>query len=257
MSFFSNLRFRSSKRKNATKSTSPYKNGNSRNSSQASLATGGSHQQAQQMPGATQPISISSIRNQESPLFLQQPFSRAALVRGSFQTIVELPRYVDINEWLALNIFEFNTYLTQVISMLSEVISDSVPMNAGQGRDYLWMDVSKQPIRLGASTYIDYTLSWISSKFDDPMLFPTRPGVPFSPNFANIVVSIYTQQFRLFAYLYHNHFEEFVHLSLEPHFNSLFCHFTSFGKTFGLIDRNEALPLQHLIQNFEAQGKIA
>lgn len=257
MSFFSNLRFRSSKRKNHAKSNSPYKIGSSRNSSQVSVATGGSQQQGQHMPGVTQPISIHGMKSQEPPLFQQQPFVRAALVKGSFQTIVELPRYVDINEWLALNIFEFNTYLTQVISMLSELITDSVPMNAGHGRDYLWIDASKQPIRLGASTYVDYTLSWISSKLDDPILFPTRPGVPFSPNFASTVMSIYTQQFRLFAYLYHNHFEALVHLSLEPHFNSLFCHFTSFGKTFGLIDRNEVVPLLKLIQSFEAQGKIA
>jgi MOB kinase activator 1 len=37
------------------------------------------------------------------PLFLCQPFVRAALVTGKFKSIVVLPKYVDINEWVAIN----------------------------------------------------------------------------------------------------------------------------------------------------------
>lgn len=37
------------------------------------------------------------------PLFLCQPFVKAALVKGSFKTIVAPPKYVDVNEWVAIN----------------------------------------------------------------------------------------------------------------------------------------------------------
>jgi hypothetical protein len=37
------------------------------------------------------------------PLFLCNPFVSNMLVKGSFKTIVELPKYVDANEWLAFN----------------------------------------------------------------------------------------------------------------------------------------------------------
>lgn len=37
------------------------------------------------------------------PLYLCQPFVRAALVTGKFKTIVVLPKYVDVNEWVAIN----------------------------------------------------------------------------------------------------------------------------------------------------------
>src|SRR5262249_43077811 len=37
------------------------------------------------------------------PLFLTSPYVNASLVRGNFKTIVQLPRYVDENEWLAAN----------------------------------------------------------------------------------------------------------------------------------------------------------
>ena len=37
------------------------------------------------------------------PLYLCQPFVKAALVKGSFKTIVAPPKYVDMNEWVAIN----------------------------------------------------------------------------------------------------------------------------------------------------------
>jgi hypothetical protein len=37
------------------------------------------------------------------PLFLCEPYVNSQLVRGSIQTIVILPKYVDVSEWLALN----------------------------------------------------------------------------------------------------------------------------------------------------------
>lgn len=37
------------------------------------------------------------------PLYLSSPFVDAALVKGNFKTIVMLPKYVDIMEWVAMN----------------------------------------------------------------------------------------------------------------------------------------------------------
>lgn len=37
------------------------------------------------------------------PLYLCSPFVDAALVKGNFKTIVMLPKYVDIMEWVAVN----------------------------------------------------------------------------------------------------------------------------------------------------------
>ena len=40
---------------------------------------------------------------QGKPLYLCSPFVEAALVKGNFKTIVMLPKYVDIMEWVAVN----------------------------------------------------------------------------------------------------------------------------------------------------------
>lgn len=39
----------------------------------------------------------------QKPLYLCSPFVEAALVKGNFKTIVVLPKYVDIMEWVAVN----------------------------------------------------------------------------------------------------------------------------------------------------------
>ncbi|KAA8904257.1 hypothetical protein TRICI_005567 [Trichomonascus ciferrii] len=201
--------------------------------------------------------SRTSVGNQR-PLFMCQPYVRTSLVKGSFQTIVTLPKYVDLGEWIALNLFEFFTYLNQFYGVLAEFVTPQTcpTMNAGPGVDYLWIDADKKAVRLPANQYIDYTLSWISQKFDDQTLFPTQQGVPFPAHFMGVTKNIYRQMFRIFAHIYHNHFDKIIHLSLEAHWNSFFAHFISFGKTFDLADPNDLVPLAQLIEAFEAQGKI-
>lgn len=37
------------------------------------------------------------------PLYLCQPFVRSALIKGSFRTVIALPKYVHPYEWIAVN----------------------------------------------------------------------------------------------------------------------------------------------------------
>lgn len=192
------------------------------------------------------------------PLFMCEPFVKTALVKGSFRTIIQLPKYVDFGEWLALNIFEMFNNLNQFYGVLAEYTTpDQYPtMNAGPGINYLWIDGSGQPVDLPANQYIDLVMTWILAKLNDQSVFPTKNGGAFPPNFLKDCKNISRQMFRVFAFIYYNHFERILHLSLEAHWNSFFAHFISFVKEFSLIDRKEMEPLLPLIENFEQQGKI-
>lgn len=192
------------------------------------------------------------------PLFLCDPYVKTALVKGSFKTIVQLPKYVDYGEWLALNIFELFNNLNRFYGVISEYVTpEAYPtMNAGPNTNYLWVDGTGQAVNLPACQYIDYVITWISNKINDQSVFPTKSGGAFPPNFLKDCKNISRQMFRIFAHIYHNHFDKIVHLSLEAHWNSFFAHFISFIKEFNLIDRNELEPLLPLIENFEQQGKI-
>ncbi|KAH3903035.1 Mob2p SCDLUD_000645 [Saccharomycodes ludwigii] len=191
-------------------------------------------------------------------MFLSEPFVRTSLVKGSFKTIVQLPKYVDLKEWVALNVFEFYTNLNQFYGVIAEYVTpEAYPtMNAGPHTDYLWLDANNRQVSLPASQYIDLALTWINNKINDKNLFPTKNGILFPNNFARDVQRIMIQLFRIFAHIYHHHFDKIVHVSLEAHWNSFFAHFISFCKEFNLIDRREMFPLLPLIENFEKQGKI-
>lgn len=216
------------------------------NQSQSSLRSSG---------GGSSTTAANGSTPAQKPLFMCQPFVRTALVRGDFTTIVQLPKYVDRGEWLALNVFEFFTHLNQFYGVLSEV--ESCPtMNAGPGVDYLWIDANKKTVSLPAATYIDYVLTWISQKFDDQTIFPTKQGVPFPPHFQGVLKNIVRQMFRVFAHIYHNHFDKLVHLSLEAHWNSFFAHFISFTRAFELLDRADTGPLLPLMNMMDQQQKL-
>lgn len=191
-------------------------------------------------------------------MFLSEPFVRTALVKGSFKTIVQLPKYVDIGDWIALNVFEFFTNLNQFYGVIAEYVTpDAYPtMNAGPHTDYLWLDANNRQVSLPASQYIDLALTWIDNKVNDKNLFPTKNNLPFPQMFLRDVQRIMVQMFRIFAHIYHHHFDKIIHLSLEAHWNSFFAHFISFSKEFNIIDRKEMYPLLPLIENLEYQGKI-
>ncbi|KAG8936700.1 Maintenance of ploidy protein mob2 [Tulasnella sp. 408] len=79
-----------------------------------------------QLPGGS-PFMASTNGGSEGadgrPLYLCQPFIRAALVTGKFKNIVVLPKYVDVNEWVAINT---PTYIDFVTTWIQNALDDPV-----------------------------------------------------------------------------------------------------------------------------------
>ena len=85
------------------------------------------------------------------PLYLCTPFADAALVKGNFKTIVMLPKYTDIMEWVAVNspcflllsccpwlilpvqkVFDFYTNLNEFYGVIAETCTQhSCPTMTG------------------------------------------------------------------------------------------------------------------------------
>ena len=123
--------------------------------------------------------------NADPPLFLCEPYVKTALVKGSFKTIVQLPKYVDYCEWLALNIFELFNHLNRFYGVIQEYATpEAYPtMNAGPNTNYLWVNSSGQAVNLPACQYIEYVITWVTNKLNDQSVFPTKNGGAFPPNF--------------------------------------------------------------------------
>ncbi|SJL07636.1 related to MOB2-required for maintenance in ploidy [Armillaria ostoyae] len=152
------------------------------------------------------------------PLYLCSPFADSALVKGNFKTIVMLPKYVDITEWVAVNIFDFYTHLNEFYGVITECCTQQTcpTMSAGANLNYLWTTQDRKQVSLSAPTYIDSVMSSIQTLLDDENVFPSKSGE-----------SLFSDA------------PEVLHLRSEPHFNSLFAHFLAFGWKYELLDARE------------------
>ncbi|GAA5803349.1 Mob1/phocein [Helicostylum pulchrum] len=193
------------------------------------------------------------------PLFLSSPYVTHMLVKGNFKTITELPKFIDLEEWLAFNTFEFFNHINMFYGSITDFCTPQVcpSMSAGPGVEYAWVDASSKKIKLSAPQYIDYMASSIQNMMGDENLFPTKAGREFPRDFIQLVRRIFGQLFRLFAHIYHHHYDKILSLHEEPHLNSLFAHFISFAKEFDLLDKKEIQPLQELIDTMVDDGVIS
>ena len=75
-----------------------------------------------ELPPPMPPIAPSSVvLAVAKPLYLCSPFVEAALVKGNFKTIVMLPKYVDIMEWVAVNsMFVFFCQVKMIFLLLHD-----------------------------------------------------------------------------------------------------------------------------------------
>lgn len=56
----------------------------------------------------------------------------------------------------------------------------------------------------------------------------TPPGVPFPKNFMSVAKTILKRLFRVYAHIYHQHFDSVMQLQEEAHLNTSFKHFIFF-----------------------------
>ena len=85
-------------------------------------------------------------------------------------------------------------------------------------------------VRVSAPEYVDYVLSWIEAQIDDPAIFPVNETEPFPTNFEQAYVrDIFKRMFRVFAIIYHRHFEKIQGLDAAAHLNTCFKHFIYFS----------------------------
>ncbi|EAU86452.1 protein kinase activator [Coprinopsis cinerea okayama7 len=179
-----------------------------------------------------------TLQKKPPPLYLCSPFADAALVKGNFKTIVMLPKYVDIMEWVAVNIYDFFTNLNEFYGCIAETCTaQSCPtMSAGPSLNYLWTTREGKQVSLPAPTYIDYVVTSVQQLLEDENVFPNNANHAFHPSFPSTVKTVYRQLLRVFAHIYHAHFGAILHLRSEPHFNSLFAHFLAFGREYQLLE---------------------
>ncbi|KAI8804949.1 mps one binder kinase activator-like 1-like protein [Cladochytrium replicatum] len=199
----------------------------------------------------------SKSKSSYKPLFLTTPFVEATLVNGSLRKLVAHPRYVDLNEWLAVNTFDFFNHTNHFYGSVSEFCDprECPVMCAGQV-EYSWVDSNRKVTKVSAPQYVDYVMSGIQNILNDESVFPTKSGIDFPRDFISHIRVIYKQLFRVFAHIFYSHFDKIVCLNAEGHLNTLFAHFVCFAREFDLLDKKELTPMSELLAEFEVQQRM-
>lgn len=178
--------------------------------------------------------------------------AEATLGSGNLRNAVMLPEGEDLNEWIAVNTVDFFNQINIMYGTIHDHCTEQScqVMSAGPKFEYLWADGTsvKKPIKCSAPVYIDYLMTWVQDQLDDEALFPSRIGVPFPKNFVTIAKTMLKRLFRVYAHIYHQHFQHVVSLGEEAHLNTSLKHFIFFVQEFNLVEKRELAPLQELIE---------
>lgn len=194
-------------------------------------------------------------------------YAKATLGSGNMLNAVKLPVGEDKNEWLAVNTVDFFNEISLLYGTITEFCTTtSCPvMSAGPQFEYLWADGVKQkkPKKVSAPDYVDLLMSWVETQLNDEQIFPLALGSPFPKNFEQVVRVIFKRLFRVYAHIYHSHFQKIVGLGAEAHLNTCFKHFIYFVRQFSLIEQKELNPLKDLISSLldnevakEGEGEV-
>ncbi|XP_009283106.1 PREDICTED: MOB kinase activator 1A isoform X2 [Aptenodytes forsteri] len=162
--------------------------------------------------------------------------AEATLGSGNLRQAVMLPEGEDLNEWIAVNTVDFFNQINMLYGTITEFCTEaSCPvMSAGPRYEYHWADGTniKKPIKCSAPKYIDYLMTWVQDQLDDETLFPSKIGVPFPKNFMSVAKTILKRLFRVYAHIYHQHFDSVMRLQEEAHLNTSFKHFIFFVQIY-------------------------
>jgi len=162
---------------------------------------------------------------------------------------VQLPKGVDINEWLATHTIKFFEHLNMICSCLSDYCTpEGCPhMAGGTNLIFYWVSERNKRTKPPAPQYIDIVMSYIQRHIQDESIFPTKYGHDFPVTFNETVRKMFRFFFHIIAHIYYSHFQEVINCELVGHLNTLFHHFVLFSQHFTLVDSKELAPLEPLI----------
>lgn len=152
--------------------------------------------------------------------------------------------------WIAANVLDFIAQVSLLFGML-EV--GEAAMTAGPGVAYLWRDsAGGAPLRLSSEQYVARFGAWCEALVRDGAVFSADAGEDFPPHFVAVATCVCTRIFRIYAHIYHHHFEQVVRLGAEPHLNTCFRHFADFVRAYQLVDSSERVALAGVLGVLDA-----
>ncbi|XP_076451082.1 uncharacterized protein LOC143286976 [Babylonia areolata] len=189
--------------------------------------------------------------------FLEEWCLRQRVLDADFDSLVQLPPDVDLNEWLAFHTISFFHHVNLMYGVVAEFCtSESCPTLLGPDSvQRLCHDDKGKKGKQSAPQYIDHVMSHVQQSVNDESLFPTKYGQQFPPDFPEAVRRVHRSLLHVLAHLYHCHHPLLLSLGLQGHLNTLLTHFMALGTRFRLLPHRDAqvlVELHHALLNASA-----
>ncbi|CAO3684197.1 unnamed protein product [Umbelopsis vinacea] len=174
------------------------------------------------------------------------------LSSDNLRKISQLPAGETEQDWITINLLEFFQHIMALYATISSYCTSSTcpSMTAGANYEFFWAQDGKKPIKVSAPHYTELLRSWIIGSLQNDQLVPEHPGEEFPKDFHKRISPIYKRLFRVYAHIYHSHFEQIQALDERLAFDLSCKHFILFAKEFTLIDQNSLNPLSELITTY-------
>lgn len=175
------------------------------------------------------------------------------VVAGNIMDSVIPPADEDLNEWLAVNVYEFFESIKLIYSTCEDVCDGKsltcVEMNAGENCKYLWQDGReyKKPTLVTAPEYIKLLFDWVQKQIKDEEIFPIDLRTPLPKDFPKTVRNIFRRLFRVYAHILMCHYGTLIEKNIAQTFNTCLKHFVLFVRHFNLIDDSEMAPVRGIL----------
>ena len=168
-------------------------------------------------------------------------------LEGKLADIVKCPKEENLNEWLAVNCFDFFNSTIILYSALSNLCrpTDCPIMNAGGQMEYHWME-NKKTIQLPAREYCERLFDWAQQNFDDTKVFPSEFSGKPPKQFMPTLKKIFQRLFRVYAHMFHSHTRHLEELELTEQAMLGFKHFYLFCRHYSLLTPQDIMPLQDM-----------
>jgi len=203
---------------------------------------------------------ILEVKHANSKRNTLSAYTKRTLGSGNLRSAVTLPENEDLNEWLAANIVDFFNEVSLLYGLCSDDAQKFNKPGEGfpPGFEYRWADGVKivKPMRCSSPEYVDYVMTWVEDQINNEEIFPVQESAAFPEDFQDAYVrNIFKRLFRVFAIIYHMHFQAIEKVDAAGHLNTCFKHFIFFCIEFDLLDEKEVKALQGPVDRLKEEYK--
>ncbi|KAF0977051.1 hypothetical protein FDP41_003704 [Naegleria fowleri] len=151
------------------------------------------------------------------------------------QESVKLPPGENVNEWISFHMIDFYNKINAIFVLATCICGETqVP------KKY------KKATEVSAPEYIALSIDKIENLLNDTTIFSTSGDFP--KDFRKIVKDMSKKIFRVYAHVFHQHFNEVKERKMETNFLFAFKHFLFFAMEFRLLNEKELEPMVSWIE---------